>query len=335
MHITFLVYRLDLARIQTTEFYRQDLEILKDLGHEVKIATRLREVPRETDLIFLWWWNWLWLLGPYLKLYRQIPICVTGSLEPDIYKKRSFLYRFLVRSGMLYADRSVFVSQYMIDGLKKLMRLKNESLCPHIVLDEYKPKSNENKRSDPFVIFNVAWKTKRNTQRKMLPELIEAFSIVHKKEPRAKLILAGEMMDGGPLLEARVVELGLEDSVHFLGKITKNEKIHWMQTCGVYYQCSLHEGFGLAIAEAMACGAPVVVNKKTAIPEVVGDCGFYVKNDSIEEIAQTILRVLENSNEAQQVGSQAAGRVNREFRFARRKNFFKDLFNNMNTTQRQ
>src|SRR3990172_5338892 len=136
MHITFLVYRLKRDRLMTTEFYRQDIEILKSLGYEVSVATALREVPAKTDLVFLWWWNWLWLVGPFLKL-RGLPICVTGSLEPDIYEKNSWYYRLLVRWGMRFADRSVFVSRYMIRRLSTLMRLDGPLYCPHIVMDEY------------------------------------------------------------------------------------------------------------------------------------------------------------------------------------------------------
>ena len=212
MHITFLVYRLDRSRLMSTEFYRQDLEILESLGYKVDVATSLREVPAKTDAVFLWWWNWLWLVGPYLKL-RGLPICVTGSLEPDIYEKRSWLYRFLVRNGIRFADRSVFVSQYMIDRLAKIMRLNDPLLCPHIVMDEYCLGSSQNERSMPNLVFNVAWKKASNVKRKMQIELIEAFEITSKQFPEARLVLAGEPMDGQAMMQRRCGELGIEDRV--------------------------------------------------------------------------------------------------------------------------
>lgn len=328
MNVTFLVYRLDRTRLMSTEFYRQDIEILESLGHRVTVATSLREVPRETDLIFLWWWNWLWLVGPYLKM-RGLPICVTGSLEPDLYEKRSWLYRLLVRSGMRFADKSVFVSQYMIDRLMSLVPMKDPLLCPHIVLDEYRPLTPENKRGLPRTILNVAWKGKRNTQRKMLPQLVDAFALVLREAPDVRLILAGEPLEGGPLLERQARLLGIETSIEFRGKIAKEEKISLMQHCGAYYQCSQHEGFGLAIAEAMACGAPLVVNRKTAIPEVVGDCGYYVRNESVESIAATLLHALNHPEESRTLGQRAARRIDEHFRFARRRDFFENLLSEM------
>jgi len=312
----------------TTEFYRQDIEILKSLGYEVDIATSLREVSAKTDLVFLWWWNWLWLVGPILKM-RGLPICVTGSLEPDIYEKRSWLFRLLVRNGMRFADQSVFVSKYMIDRLTQLMPLRNALLCPHIVLNEYRPATSENKRAMQNVIFNVAWKKAANVRRKMQIELIEAFNIVRAELPEATLVLAGEPVDGQAMMEQRCEELGITDRVRFLGKISKSEKIHYMQNCGAYYQCSRHEGFGLAIAEAMACGAPVVVNRKTAIPEVVGECGYYVDDETPEAIAQTLKTVLTNQHDAVALGKRAAERIDQEFRFGRRREFFDALLTKM------
>ena len=237
MHVTFLVYRLQRDRLLSTEFYRQDIEILRSLGFEVTIATKLREIPKQTDLVFLWWWSWLFLVGPVLKL-RGLPICVTGSLEPDAYEIRSWVYQRLIKWGMRFADRSIFVSRYMIERLSGLMPLKDPLYCPHIVMDEYQPAEPTNTRVLPHVIFNVAWKNLANMQRKMLPQLIDAFAIVKKEVPHARLVLAGEPMDGQVLLEEQARRLGVSESIDFLGKIDKVTKINYMQNCGAYYQCS-------------------------------------------------------------------------------------------------
>lgn len=49
-----------------------------------------------------------------------------------------------------------------------------------------------------------------------------------------------------------------------------------MSGCAAFCLPSLWEGFGLTAAEAMACGAPVVVSDRGALPEVVGDAGVVV-----------------------------------------------------------
>jgi glycosyltransferase involved in cell wall biosynthesis len=60
----------------------------------------------------------------------------------------------------------------------------------------------------------------------------------------------------------------------------------------VYVQASRHEGFGLAVAEAMLAGCvPVVVNA-TAMPEVVGDAGVLIDSQQPREVAEGVRRAL-------------------------------------------
>jgi glycosyltransferase involved in cell wall biosynthesis len=50
-----------------------------------------------------------------------------------------------------------------------------------------------------------------------------------------------------------------------------------MQAATLYITPSLHEGFGLTVLEAMACGIPVIAANRTSLPEVVGDAGMLVE----------------------------------------------------------
>ena len=57
---------------------------------------------------------------------------------------------------------------------------------------------------------------------------------------------------------------------------------------------SLHEGFGLPVLEAMACGCPVVVSNVTALPEVVGDSGLLVDPTDADAIADAVAAVVDD-----------------------------------------
>jgi len=63
--------------------------------------------------------------------------------------------------------------------------------------------------------------------------------------------------------------------------------------CFVYP--SLYEGFGLPVAEAMACGCPVVTSCRSSLPEVAGDAALLVNPESVKEIADAIGAVLSRS----------------------------------------
>jgi glycosyltransferase involved in cell wall biosynthesis len=59
---------------------------------------------------------------------------------------------------------------------------------------------------------------------------------------------------------------------------------------------SLAEGFGLPVAEAMACGAPVVTSDRSSMPEVAGGGAVLVDPEDVSSIADGIERVLSDQS---------------------------------------
>jgi glycosyltransferase involved in cell wall biosynthesis len=81
--------------------------------------------------------------------------------------------------------------------------------------------------------------------------------------------------------------------VEFTGWLSDDELIDLYRRARVYVQASRHEGFGLAVAEAMLAGCiPVVVNA-TAMPEVVGDAGVLIESQHPRGVAEGVRRALE------------------------------------------
>ncbi len=58
---------------------------------------------------------------------------------------------------------------------------------------------------------------------------------------------------------------------------------------------SLYEGFGFPPLEAMATGTPVVASNAASIPEVCGDAALYFNPLNIENIAENILKVIQDN----------------------------------------
>jgi starch synthase len=77
------------------------------------------------------------------------------------------------------------------------------------------------------------------------------------------------------------------------------------------------EGFGLAIAEAMACGVPVVATKVGSIPEVVcdGESGLLVPVNDDEMLYRAIGHLIEDSDLAHKMGQAGQKRVETLFRW--------------------
>ena len=64
----------------------------------------------------------------------------------------------------------------------------------------------------------------------------------------------------------------------------------------VFVYPSRYEGFGLPVVEAMACGTPVITSNTTSLPEVAGDAAILINPEDPAELAQAMLRVLEDSD---------------------------------------
>ena len=94
-------------------------------------------------------------------------------------------------------------------------------------------------------------------------------------------------------------------NVEFTGWLSDEDLRALYRRAAVYVQASRHEGFGLAVAEAMLAGCvPVVVNV-TAMPEVVGDAGVLIESQRPEEVADGVRRALELGPERESLCARA------------------------------
>jgi phosphatidylinositol alpha-1,6-mannosyltransferase len=123
--------------------------------------------------------------------------------------------------------------------------------------------------------------------------------------------------DGRPALEALAREQGVAHAVHFRGVVSEEALAAYYAGSSVYVMPSRGEGFGLAFAEAMAYGKPVIAGNEDASAEIVrdGETGILVNPTETSELINAIARLLRN-DELRQMGARGAEVVNREFRFS-------------------
>ncbi len=132
-------------------------------------------------------------------------------------------------------------------------------------------------------------------RRKNLIRLITSYAQIPQKiRAECCLVLAGKMPDGNiNELRDKASCVGLlSEELVFTGYVTDNELIVLYNICDVYIFPSWHEGFGLPVLEAMACGAPVISANTTSLPEVVGLTEALFDPFNEEEISNKLHRVL-------------------------------------------
>ena len=218
---------------------------------------------------------------------RMSNVLIVNSL----FAKRELLHNFDVDEGKI----SAIYHGFQIDSLDK---------------------SNKKVRKENIVL-TVAFISKVNLLLKGLKTFVQSARYL----PHMRFILVGPNMDES-ILELKEIAL---PNVEFLGGLYGKDLQNIYKKAKVYVQASMCESFGCALAEAMLCECVPVVTREGALPEVVGECGFYVPANDPKEIALAIDKASSNLF----LGKQARNRIVERFQLKKREETLRDLINNM------
>jgi glycosyltransferase involved in cell wall biosynthesis len=131
----------------------------------------------------------------------------------------------------------------------------------------------------PYVLCMGNRKPHKNEARTLL-----AFARVAQRVPH-DLIFSGA--PSSSLLQ-QVQDVGMSGRIHFLGARSDSELAGVYRGAAAMLFVSLHEGFGLPVVEAMACGVPVITSNVCALPEVAGTAALTVDPLSVDAIAEAL-----------------------------------------------
>lgn len=153
---------------------------------------------------------------------------------------------------------------------------------------------------------------------KRVPLLVEAFALVHREHPAARLLLVGDFSQRTDI-HRQVAQLGLQDAVHFAGRVNHVDLPAYYRLCTVYVHSSIYEGLGKVMIEAAASGKPVVATRTAGAVEIVvdGETGLLCNVEDAADMAAQIGALLSDPARAQAMGHAARIHVLRKFDHAR------------------
>lgn len=122
--------------------------------------------------------------------------------------------------------------------------------------------------------------------------LFQAFADIRRRVPGLKLVLSGARDKGESALTQKIKAMGLDQDILTLGWIPFEDVPALLRASAAFIFPSLHEGFGLPVIEAMACGVPVVCSNIEPLPEIAGEAALFVNPYSPSSIADGIITVL-------------------------------------------
>jgi glycosyltransferase involved in cell wall biosynthesis len=120
--------------------------------------------------------------------------------------------------------------------------------------------------------------------------LVQAFAHVARREPNLHLVVAGPDQTGLlPKLKNLAMDLGVADRVSWPGMLRDDLKWGAFYSAEAFALPSHQENFGIAIAEAMSCGLPVLISDKVNVwREIDADGAGFVASDSFEGTAKSL-----------------------------------------------
>ena len=124
-----------------------------------------------------------------------------------------------------------------------------------------------------------------------------------------RLVIAGDCgrsVDTFRQLVADIAALGLSDRVQLAGTVTAEELASLYASADLFVLPSRFEGYGMAYAEAIAHGVPVIGTNAGAVPETVpADAGVLVPPDDVDMLAATLQRLMDNPAERERLAAGA------------------------------
>jgi glycosyltransferase involved in cell wall biosynthesis len=290
-------------------------------SHDVKatLATPSRLIAGVAwaDVVFCWFASLPAFVATALsQLYAKKTIVVVGGGDLTVLPEIGYGADPISRFYSTYVlNKATKLLPYSKDAERRVLERvngtsKTELIYLGIDINVFKP-SDTKRENRVLTVGNI---NRSNLHRKGLETFVKSAAYLGDTE----FFLIGQVYDDS----VEYLRSIASSNVRFTGSLSESELIRCYQQAKVYVQVSAHEAFGVAIAEAMACGCVPVVTDKGAIPEVVGETGVYVPYGDPEATAQGIKRALESND-----GIVGRKRVEEMFTLERRR---KELLNAIN-----
>jgi glycosyltransferase involved in cell wall biosynthesis len=296
-----------------SSFIQQDLDILGRHFAVSKVELTVRSVPslfvailsRQVDCVFLWfafWWSAFIVLVSKLVGVKTVFVPSGSDVArcPEInYGEMRFLRaRILAGFALNHCDLVLPVSVFIQDKVRTYAEPKRMRLVYNgIDIRKFKPREDLTRED---LVITVGAVNDLNARCKRL----DLFTESARQLPKTKFLVIGPHLDG----TVKILRSKAPPNLLFPGNASWHRLVEFYSRAKVYVTLSHDETFGVALAEAMACECVPVVVSRGALPEVVGDTGYYAPYEDPEGIAEAIREALGSTK-----GSKARERISKFF----------------------
>ena len=283
---------------------------LKNVYHDAVTIQKVAQREHADIIHFPYNWSFPFVkkIPSILTIHDVIPFAFREAMG---YFKNHLVYKPAIRIAARLNTVITTVSEFSKQDISRKLGVPEEKIrvIPNGLRVPNIPGAEERKRlldrygaHDGFVL-NVGG----IHERKNIPRLIQAFSLLVRKGYQGKLIITGSV-SGAPYQERMkricdkvVAETEMGERVVFTGFISEKELDHLYHCAQIFVYPSLYEGFGIPVLEAMKIGTPVITSNITVMKEIAGDAAVLVDSSNTEEIAGAMNDVLHEKSFTQEL----------------------------------
>lgn len=253
------------------------------------------ELKPKAVLCFPFGWHTFVAIGAKFAGVRNI--CTHIGNYPPIHEKSIQKFRFLVHVGRLFTKKCICCSNYIMQASEKYFYIPKKNLCRVYNCCDLNRFNNSNNNSEikpdkPISLGMVA----RLEQHKDHETLIKSIAEINKNGLKVILSLVG---DGSKReeLEKLSKDLALESMINFLGARRDIPEILTQFDIFVF-SAREDEGFGIALAEAMVAGIPILASNVGSCLEILGHgkYGYFFEKGNPKDLALKVLEMTKNFN---------------------------------------
>lgn len=325
--------KLDANKFDVTFIYslhRADAQFKKDISYLQSLGIRLKEIPMVREIRFIDDLRAFFKFIYYLRVLEYSIIHLHSSkagflgrlasriVRPHaitIYHPHMLAHRLGRRYILLEKFAALFTDYIIAESQSEEKIIKECNLIPHekivtipagVNIDALAPYSNVSSFMirNPIVIGTIG----RLTYPKDPFTFIRAAKILIEQSMDAKFYWVGEGDLYTPAQQL-IDQLGLHEIVSLLG--WQNDSTAWIRTYDIFVHSSYYEAFGLAVAEAMALGKPVVASDISGVRDIVdnGITGYLYQPGNAEALASYIMMYAQDRRKAVECGAKGRKRI--------------------------
>ncbi|KMT22834.1 glycosyltransferase family 4 protein [Clostridium cylindrosporum] len=218
---------------------------------------------------------------------------------------RGYLKKFIAQMPSIIqaSDNIITVSEFSKNDIIKIFDVPEEKIkVTHLAADHiFSPLDKEETKksiyekygiTEDFILYLGGFSSRKNVK-----SILVAFSKIYKNLSKDyKVVILGPSRDEHEKLTNLAETLSIKDKVQFTGFVPHEDLPLFYNAASLFVYPSLYEGFGLPPLEAMSCKCPVITSDISAIPEVVGDGALLINPYDIDDLKDSMEKVLEDSS---------------------------------------